>query len=81
MIAISTRTLYVNWKDTLLRIKSEKVTKEEGILIFIRDSLLYKLRNDLRINCEDIESLSNEMLNSQTRNISFLWYTNHLMVI
>ena len=71
MIAISTRTLYFNWKDTLLRIKSEKVTKEEGILIFIRDSLLYKLRNDLRINCEDIESLSNEMLNSQTR-ISFL---------
>ena len=72
MIAISTRTLYFNWKDTLLRIKSEKVTKEEGILIFIHDSLLYKLRNDLRINCEDIESLSNEMLNSQTRNISFL---------
>ena len=72
MIAISTRTLYFNWKDTLLRIKSEKVTKEEGILIFIRDSLLYKLRNDLRINCEDIESLSIEMLNSQTRNISFL---------
>ena len=81
MIAISTRTLYVNWKDTLLRIKSEKVTKEEGILIFFRDSLLYKLRNDLRINCEDIESLSVEMLNIQTRNISFLWYTNHLMVI
>ena len=72
MIAISTRTLYFNWKDTLLRIKSEKVTKEEGILTFIRDSLLYKLRNDLRINCEDIESLSIEMLHSQTRNISFL---------
>ena len=72
MIAISTRTLYFNWKDTLLRIKPERVTKEEGILIFIRDSLLYKLRNDLRINCEDIESLSIEMLNSQTRNISFL---------
>ena len=42
-----------------------------GIVIFIRDSLLYKLRNDLSINCEDIESLSIEILNSQTRNIIF----------
>ena len=33
------------------------------IAIFIRDSLLYKLRNDLSINCEDIESLSIEILN------------------
>ena len=40
-----------------------------GIVIFICDSLLYKLRNDLSINCEDIESLSIEILNSQTRNI------------
>ena len=42
-----------------------------GIVKFIRDSLLYKLRNDLSINCEDIESLSIEILNSQTRNIIF----------
>ena len=40
-----------------------------GIVIFIRDSLLYKLRNDLSINCEGIESLSIEIMNSQTRNI------------
>ena len=39
--------------------------------MFIRDSLSYKLRNDLSINCEDIESLSIEILNSQTRNIIF----------
>ena len=32
---------------------------------------LYKLHNDLSINCEDIESLSIEILNSQTRNIIF----------
>ena len=42
-----------------------------GIVIFICDSLLYKLRNDLSINCEDIESLSLEILNNQTRNIIF----------
>ena len=42
-----------------------------GIVTFIRGSLLYKLRNDLSINCEDIESLSIEIMNSQTRNIIF----------
>ena len=42
-----------------------------GSVIFIRDSLLYKLHNDFSINCEDIESLSIEILNSQTRNIIF----------
>ena len=42
-----------------------------GTVTFIRDSLLYKLRNDLSINCEDIESLSIEIMNSQTRNIIF----------
>ena len=48
-----------------------KTEKWGGIVIFIRDSLLYKLRNDLSINCEDIESLSIEILHSQTRNIIF----------
>ena len=42
-----------------------------GTVIFVRDSLLYKLRNDLSINCDDIESLSIEILNSETRNIIF----------
>ena len=32
---------------------------------------MYKLCNDLNINCEDIEFLSLEILNSQTRNIIF----------
>ena len=48
-----------------------KSRKGEGIVIFVYDSLLYKLRNELSINCEDIESLSVEILNSQTRNIIF----------
>ena len=48
-----------------------KSCKGRGIVIFIRDLLLYKLRNDLSINCEDIESLFTEILNSQTRNIIF----------
>ena len=70
MIAISTRTLYFNQKDTFLYIKSES-RKGEGIVIFIHDSVLHKLRNDLSIGCEDIESLSIDILNSQTRNIIF----------
>ena len=48
-----------------------KSRKGGGIITFIRDSLLYKLRNDLSTNCEDIESLSIEILHSQTRNIIF----------
>ena len=48
-----------------------KSRKGGGVVIFICDSLLYKLRSDLHINCEDIESLSIEILNSQTRNIIF----------
>ena len=48
-----------------------KSRKGGGIVIFIRDSFLYKLRNDLSINCEDIESLSIEILKSPTRNIIF----------
>ena len=32
---------------------------------------MYKLRNDLSIDCEDIESLSVEILKSETRNIIF----------
>ena len=48
-----------------------KSSKGRGIVRFIRNSLLYKLRSDLGINCQDIESLSIELLNSQTRNTIF----------
>ena len=48
-----------------------KSRKGGGIIIFIQNSLLCKLCNDLSINCEDIESLSIEILNSLTRNIIF----------
>ena len=41
------------------------------IVLFIRHSLLYKLGNDLSKKCEDIECISIEILNSQTRNITF----------
>ena len=41
------------------------------IIIFICDSLLCKLGNELSISCEDIESLSLEILNSQAGNIIF----------
>ena len=32
-----------------------KNCKGDGIVIFIRDSLLYKIREDLRVNCDDID--------------------------
>ena len=43
-----------------------KKSQRRGIVIFIRYTFLYKLGNDLSINCEDIESLLNP-----TRNIIF----------
>ena len=46
-----------------------KNRKGGGIAIFIRNSLLYKIRDDLSINCDDIESLSIEIVNDHTKNI------------
>ena len=43
----------------------------DGIVIFIRDSLLYKIREDLRVNCDDIESLSIEIVNYHSKTIIF----------
>ena len=40
-----------------------------GIAIFIRDSLLHKIREDLNINCDDIESLSIKIINNHSKNI------------
>ena len=51
--------------------KIRKYRNGGGIVIFIRDSLLYELHDELSINCEDIEFLSTEILNSQTGNIIF----------
>ena len=51
--------------------KIRKYRNGGEIVIFIRDSLLYELHDELSINCEDIEFLSTEILNSQTRNIIF----------
>ena len=45
--------------------KIKKSLKGRGIVIFMQDSLLYKLRNDLSIFFEDIESSSTEILNGQ----------------
>ena len=43
--------------------------KGVGIAIFIRDLLLHKIREDLSINCDDIESLSIEIINNHSKNI------------
>ena len=50
--------------DNIIR----KNRKGGGIAIFIRNSLLYKIRDDLSINCDDIESLSIEIVNDHTKN-------------
>ena len=39
-----------------------------GIVIFLRDSLQYKIR-DLSVNCDNIESLSIEIVNDHSKNI------------
>ena len=40
-----------------------------GIAIFIRDSLLHKIREDLNINCDDIESLSIKIIDNHSKNL------------
>ena len=40
-----------------------------GIAIFILDSFLHRIREDLSINCDDIESLSIKIINDHSKNI------------
>ena len=42
-----------------------------GVCIFIHESLGYKVRKDLSINCDAIESLSIEICKGETRNTKF----------
>ena len=46
--------------------------KGEGLCIFIHESLCYKLRKDLSINSEAIESLSIEISNKKASNLIFI---------
>ena len=48
-----------------------KNRKGGGVAIFIQNSFLYKVRADLSINCDDIESLSIEIINDESKNIIF----------
>ena len=45
--------------------------KERGLCIFVHESLCYKLRKDLSINAEAIESLSIEISNKKASNLIF----------
>ena len=45
--------------------------REGGLCIFIYESLCYKLRKDLSINAEAIESLSMEISDKKARNLIF----------
>ena len=51
-----------------------KNRKVGGIAIFIRDSLLYKIREDLSVNWDGIESLSIEIINDHCKNIFSVVY-------
>ena len=46
-------------------------SRRGGVCIFIHDSLGYKAREDLSINCDAIESLSIEISKGKTRNTIF----------
>ena len=48
-----------------------KNLKRGGTAIFFLDSLLYTIREDLSINCDDIESLSIKIINDHSKNIIF----------
>ena len=48
----------------------KKNRKGSGIAIFILDSFLHKIREDLSMNCDDIESLSTEMIKDHSKNIT-----------
>ena len=48
-----------------------KPRKGGAVCIFIHDSLDYKLRKDLFINCDPIESLTIEICKRKTRNKMF----------
>ena len=55
-------------------LESEEVRnsrKERGLCIFVHESLCYKLRKDLSINAEAIESLSIEISNKKASNLIF----------
>ena len=49
----------------------KKSGKGGGVCIFIHDSLDYKVRKDLSINCDAIESLSIEICKRKTKNTIF----------
>ena len=48
-----------------------KSGKGGRVWIFIHESLDYKVRKDLSVNCDAIESLSIEICNKKTRNTVF----------
>ena len=53
--------------------KQEKILRERGVCVFVHESLTFKLREDLSINCDAIQSLSIEISSNKS--------TGHLMVI
>ena len=44
---------------------------EVGVSVHIHKNLIFKIRNDLSINCKDIESVGVELLHEKKRNSLF----------
>ena len=53
--------------------ETRKNSKRGGVCVFVHESLTFKLREDLSINCDAIQSLSIEISSTKS--------TGHLMVI
>ena len=45
-----------------------------GITTFVKDSFSFEKRDDLNINCEAIESVSNEITSDESKNIIFNFF-------
>ena len=55
----------------MLQHQIKKSGRREAVCIFIYESTDYKVRKDLSINCDAIESLSTEICHRKTRNTLF----------
>ena len=49
--------------------KQEKIVKVGGDFIFVYENLSFKLREDLTINCDTIQSVSIKISSTKSKNI------------
>ena len=49
--------------------QTKKYCKTGGVFVFVHENLNFKLREDLRMNCDAVQSLSIEMSSTKSKNI------------